>query len=70
MCKGQYYVATELFTSNKPFLSFENSFKQFPEFYNSREIAGNLIRLHRLTHGLFIRFTPLMIKTLNFIKRK
>lgn len=70
MCKGQYYVATELFTSNKPFLSFEKNFKQFPEFYNSREIAGNLIRLHRLTHGLFIRFTPLMIKTLNFIKRK
>lgn len=70
MCKGQYYVTTELFTTRTPFLSFEKQFKHYPEFYSSRQIAGKLIKLHRLTQGWLIRFNPLIISLANKIKNR
>lgn len=51
MCKMQYMITTEYFTSSQPFLSFDSKLKKYPEFYNHPEIAGKQVRLHRLTHG-------------------
>lgn len=56
MCHMQYYIAIELCKSRKHFLSFDQSLKKYPEFYNHPGIAGTLTKFHRKTKGLLVRF--------------
>lgn len=51
MCKTQYQIATEYFNNSSAFLSFDKKLKKYPDFYNNNEIAGKLIKLHRMTKG-------------------
>lgn len=55
MCKSQYYIATEMFNDGKHFLSFDEKFRDYPDFYNNPEIAGKIVRLHRKTRGNSVR---------------
>ena len=55
MCKTQYFITTEYFKDGKYFQSFDRKLRQYPEFYNNPEIAGRIIRSHRLTNGLSVR---------------
>ena len=54
LAKVQYYITTEYFKENTHFISFDNKLKQYPDFYNNPEIAGNIIKLHRATSGNLI----------------
>lgn len=64
MCKTQYQITTEYFNNNKNFLSFDKKLKEYPDYYNNKEIAGRIIKLHRITGGRFI-FADGMIKRLS-----
>lgn len=56
MCKTQYMICTEYHKKSKPFISFDNKLKNYEDFYNNKEIARRLIKLHRVTRGRLIRF--------------
>lgn len=55
MCKSQYYIATEMFNTGENFLSFDTKLKAFPDFYNNRDVAGKIVRLHRKMRGNTVR---------------
>lgn len=63
LCKVQYYITTEYFNEKKHFVSFDRKLKHYPEFYDNPEIAGNIIKLHRLAAGNTV-FTDSALKKL------
>jgi hypothetical protein len=56
MCHLQYVIATEYYDDGKSFRSFDKKLKKFPEFYRNEKIAGRVVSLHRITHGVSVRF--------------
>lgn len=69
MCHMQYMIATEWCKSKKHFLSFDNTLKKYPSFYNDPGICGTITNFHRKTHGIFIKLTPILQK-LSSLKNK
>lgn len=63
LTKVQYYITTEYFNEKTHFVSFDKKLKQYPEFYNNPEIAGNIIKLHRATTGNLV-FSDAALKRL------
>lgn len=60
MCKTQYFITTEYFNDGKHFRSFDTKLKKYPEFYNHPDIAGKVIRTHRLSGGFSVKADRLL----------
>lgn len=69
MCKTQYMINTEYHMTRAPFMSFDSKLSKFRDFYDSRDVAGRLIRLHRLTGGYLIGVHDPIRNIINFTKR-
>lgn len=69
MIKTQYIVCIDFYNNGKPFREFEKALKKYPEFYNNKEILTNAIKFHRYTHGYFIKFNSLLVRTKSLIKK-
>jgi hypothetical protein len=55
MCKTQYMITLGYCRDKQPFLSFDDKFKRYKEFYFEKDIAGRFVRLHRLTNGYLVK---------------
>lgn len=62
MCHMQYMIAAEWCKSKKHFLSFDNTLKKYPTFYQHPGIAGTLTKFHRKTNGYFLKLDPVIRK--------
>lgn len=56
MCNMQYVLAIDYCKSRKAFLSFDKKLKKYSDFYNEKLIAGNMVKMHRKTQGLLVKF--------------
>ena len=69
MIKTQYIVCVEFYNKRKPFVEFEKQLKNYPEFYNNKEILTNAIKFHRFTKGYFIRFNSTLVRIKSILKK-
>ncbi|MFZ1801389.1 MAG: glycosyltransferase [Candidatus Saccharimonas aalborgensis] len=67
MCKTQYMICTEYHANRRPFESFDSKLGDFPELYYDNEIAGRVIRLHRLSKGSTVRVNAPIRKAIRTI---
>lgn len=70
MCKSQYDITIEYFNTRKQFISYDKKLRTFENFYNMDKIAGNRVKMHRITNGFFIRFDSLIKKVFKILKRR
>lgn len=54
VCKSQYMITTEYYSTRGNFLSFDKKLTNYPSIYNDARIAGRITKLHRLTNGVLI----------------
>lgn len=55
MCHRQYDIAVNLCGSRQEFMLFDRFLKQYKELYCFPKIAGERLKIHRLTRGLLIK---------------
>ena len=60
MIKTHYMLTIDYFQSPIPFREFENELKQYPEFYNNKDVISKKIIIYRKTNGNFKHFEFLL----------
>lgn len=69
MVRSQYMITTEYLASPSAFRSFDTILSTYPKIYNDPSVAGNRIKLHRLTKGLSVPISPAVLNAKQFICR-
>lgn len=69
MITAHYVVLIQFLRSGKKYYSFEKKLSKYPAIYNSPVIATRMKRIHRKTHGIFVKCDRLIKKIFGiFIK--
>ncbi len=70
MLKSHYIILAEYAKKGKEFKKFDKIIKQYPVYYNDKNIATRFITLNRKTNGYLVKISPFLKKINQFIKRR
>ncbi|MBE6808413.1 MAG: glycosyltransferase [Ruminococcaceae bacterium] len=70
MIVANYVILIQFLVSGKKYYSFEKRLSKYPEIYNNPLIATRMKRLHRKTHGIFVKSERLIKRIVNIILKK
>lgn len=69
MIVAHYVILIQFLKSGKKYYAFEKRLSKFPDIYKHPAIATRMKRIHRATHGMFVKSETFIKKAVKLIKR-
>lgn len=70
MIVANYVILIQFLSSGRKYYDFEKRLSKYPEIYNNPLIATRMKKLHRKTHGIFIKCEKFIKRVANLLHKK